>query len=231
MTAAGKGRVRFYLNQRWGDVETRVARLGDAIGLVAGSDSRVQWRSAARHLGDQLKPYGVALDVDATSVRRIKVYSAARSATVDAIASYVQTAVPNADLQPAELLVELCERAGGWNRPWMVMPCLEFDRESDVVRAKIDVALCALRSSDVALDGVMRDMLRAGSLPSDDYDGVMAAMSSRALNHVRPERLQYASVGCVPGRPELTVYFSPDLIDVDDRSLLASSACTTDALV
>jgi hypothetical protein len=92
----------------------------------------------------------------------------------------------------------------------MVMPCLEWKADAPV-RAKVDLALCALPTTDAALDAMVRSRSRSMGLAAAPYTALLRAVSPRPLSRTSVERLQYLSVGCGPGRPELTVYVSPDL--------------------
>lgn len=208
--ADGRARARVYLNQRWGSVDERIARLGWAIAQVTGPAAAAAWMSAAHAVNDDVQPYGVALEIGQAQLVGLKVYAAARRSEFDAVAPYLTAVVADCALSDCARVVAACARLGGWSRPRMIMPCLEF-RLAGGVRAKVDLALCALPSNDRAVDAMLTDMARVMQLPGKHYAATRAAVSPRPLSAERVERLQYVSVGCHRSRRELTVYFSPDL--------------------
>lgn len=210
VTADGEANLRVYLNQRWGTRTECIDRLSAAIHAVAGEEALGSWLRAAACGSDDLAPFGVALDIGRRGVARFKVYAAARTPTLQSIAAYVRNAVPQANLSSAHHLLSECESLGGWVRPWQVMPCLEFARAS-AVRGKVDVALCTLPSTDVAVDRMLRGMMSALELCDARYDAFVAAISPSGLQPSRVQRLQYVSIGVRPDRHDLTVYASPAL--------------------
>lgn len=222
VTSDGEASLRVYLNQRWGTRTECIDRLSAAIHAVAGEEALASWLRAAAGSSDDLAPYGVALDIGRRGVARIKVYAAARTSTLHSIAAYIRDAVPQADLSSAQHLLTACESLGGWVRPWQVMPCLEFARAS-TVRGKVDVALCTLPSTDVAVDRMLRCTMSALELADERYDAFVSAVSPTGLHPSRVQRLQYASVGVRPDRHDLTVYASPTL----DHDSMTGSDCTS----
>ncbi len=226
----GEVGTRLYINQRWGALTDRIVRLRSAVLQVAGESAAEQWEMASRFVSVDLNPYGVALDIGSTGVARIKVYAASREPRTAAIVPYLTAAAAHCHLATCDDLIAACQALGGWSRPRMVMPCLEFTRSAPV-RAKIDVALCTLPSSDVHVNEMLRRTLHVLALPLHRYDEFLQALSPLPLALRRVERLQYASIGVHQDRHELTVYASPDLESRSAGGMRRDSACSTCAVV
>jgi hypothetical protein len=195
--AARGGRIglRLYINQRWGNTSDRVTRVGQLLSMLGRQHSLTAWAALAPRVSAAAIPYGVALDVVRGGIGSLKVYFACPEFNKSFINALLDSFGNRGAHEQTVRWMSLCGLYRGRFRAGAVLPSIELRNDGiQSIGLKLDVSCNHLETSDVAMDQRIRMYLQELSIPADEYDAVLVALSSLPLNAERVDRIQYCGV-------------------------------------
>jgi hypothetical protein len=203
--------LRLYVNQRWGNIADRVTRAGQVLSMLGRQHSLSAWAALAPRVSAGAIPYGVAFDVARGGIGAFKMYFACPEFDRSYVNDLVDLFSNRLGREQTMRWLSLCGLYQGNLRAGALLPAIEFKNDTDQsIELKLDVSCNHLETSDVAMDQRIRIYLQELSIPADEYDTVLVALSSLPLSSERVDRIQYCGVGLKnEGVSRFNIYLCP----------------------
>jgi hypothetical protein len=210
-TGRGRPRLRLYLNQRWGELPERYARIGRMIADL-GPAPLDDWHRLGPSLSAFSVPYGCAIDVGAAGIDGIKAYFACDRPPSGYWPAVLDPLGASADRDAIDDLAGVCDGPLEALAPAALMPSLELAADGDAPTLKVDVSCNHLRASDTQIDARLTSYTAGHGLDPAEYRDVLALVAPYGLDSAGVARIQYLGIRLQHRhRLQFNVYLSPDL--------------------